>query len=108
MARNIELITILEKGCIYKFKYPYQKKYTYFCPSRKRNLDFLTWWSGYSTSVATIFTIKNNNEFLKSSRTYVIRDCVKRLKFSDYIKLNNILRKNGYVYNKAKKKLVQV
>ena len=108
MAINTELITILEKGCIYKFKYYYQKKYTYFCPSRKRNLDNLTRWSCYGTSVTTIFTIKRTNEFKKSSNVCVRRGYVKRLKFSDYIKINNILRKNGYMYNKAKKKLVQL
>ena len=108
MKRNTELITILEKGCIYKFKYYYQKKYTYFCPSRKRNLDNLTRWRNVGIVLTTIFKITSTSEFMKSSHVYVIRGNVKRITFSDYIKLNNILRKNGYVYNKAKKELVQL
>ena len=107
MKRNTELITILEKGCIYKFKYYYQKKYAYFCPSRKRNLDNLTRWGNYGTALTTIFNITSTGEFMKSSHVYVTRGYVKRITFSDYIKLNNILKKNGYTYNKMTKKLIK-
>jgi hypothetical protein len=108
MAKNTAPITILERGQIYKYKDYYRRKFIYFCPSRKRNLDNLTWWNSYSTMVSTIFKATTANKVLKSIDVHVKRGFVKELNVSDYIKLNNILRKNGYMYNKAKKKLIKI
>jgi len=106
-----KLIDRLEKGHLYKVKeHPnWDNMYTIFCPNRNR---IIRYHDDYR-NVYCIFTINGygKNAKLEYKNAYAKVSSgwyVKHLSISDYIKVNTLLKREGYKFDKKNLKLVKV
>lgn len=106
-----KLIDRLEKGHLYKVKeYPnWDDKYTIFCPKRNRDIRY---YDDYR-NVECIFTINGYGKNAKldyrvTSVRVVAERYIKHLSVSDYMKVNTLLKRGGYKFDKKNLKLVKV
>lgn len=111
--RNMnKLIDRLERGHLYKVKeYPnWDDRYTIFCPNRNRIIryhdDYRTVYcmfviSGYGKNVKLL-------HYKHASVRVRAKQYIKHLSVSDYMKVNTLLKRKGYKFDKKNLKLVKV
>lgn len=106
-----KLIDRLEKGHLYKVKeYPnWDDSYTIFCPKSNRIIRY----HDDCRTVCCMFVISGYGKNAKldykiaSVRVRAER-YIKHLSVSDYMKVNTLLKKSGFKYNRKLDKLVGV
>lgn len=108
-------IKTLEKGCLYKVKENprWNSVYTIFCPKLTRNVVD----ENYYRHIPFLFAIYGNGKAatihiqekgIEGEIRVIHGSYVKKLTPRDYIKVSRLLKKKGYVFDKKKRKLINL
>ena len=115
MGRKLGEKIYLKKGCFYKVREYYDDRaYTIICPNEDREVGNLSIW-GFGKYLGCIFYIRGagKKSYLSHKREiYVphirINNCIRAITKKDYIKIQSVLKKNNFIYNKKAQELIKI
>lgn len=106
---------LLKKGYFYKVReYFNDRTYAIICPNEDKEVGNISFWN-FGEYIGCIFYIRGagKKSYLNHKREkYVpqirINNCIRPISKKDYIKIQTVLKKNNFIYNKRLCKLIEI